>query len=41
MRIRKSLIAKSVFKNFAMREELGVTSGYGTPKTLPNRSHRP
>ena len=30
-----------VFKNFVTGEELGVKSGYGTPKTLPNRPHRP
>jgi hypothetical protein len=29
-----------VFKNFVTREGFGVRSGYGTPKTLPNRPDR-
>src|SRR5437870_3850223 len=32
--------AQRVFKNFVTREGLGVRSGYGTPKTLPNRPDR-
>jgi hypothetical protein len=30
-----------VFKNFGMREELGVTSGDEPPTTIPNRSDGP
>jgi hypothetical protein len=30
-----------VFKNFVMREELGVQSGDEPPTTIPNRSHGP
>ena len=34
-------VAKRVFKNFVMREELGVKSGDEPPTSLPNRSHGP
>jgi uncharacterized membrane protein len=43
--LRKAILRagryKSVFKNFVTREELGVKSGNGTPKTVLNRPHGP
>jgi hypothetical protein len=34
-------VFQRVFKNFVMREELGVQSGDEPPTTIPNRSHGP